>query len=232
MIPMQGTQGRKTLVEEGTSFKGSLSSTCPVEVKGRVEGDVTAPALSVSASGSVHGKVKVGEMQSHGELAGEFDADVVQLQGTVKDRTIIRAKSLEVKLSPTEGKMQVVFGECQLEVAVRRLGPRSWREVRRPPQPVRTKKAPKARASRPRAPKRPKPRRARACDRRPTRTAPRRPASARRAPCRATAQVHRERASPERRIARASSTVDFRAVVATPTSRSRAGSHRPVASCA
>jgi cytoskeletal protein CcmA (bactofilin family) len=116
MIPTQGTQGRKTLVEEGTSFKGSLSSTCPVEVKGRVEGDVTAPALSVSASGSVHGKVKVGEMQSHGELSGEFDADVVQLQGSVKDRTIIRAKSLEVKLSPTEGKMQVVFGECQLEV--------------------------------------------------------------------------------------------------------------------
>jgi cytoskeletal protein CcmA (bactofilin family) len=116
MIPIQGTQGRKTLVEEGTSFKGSLSSTCPVEVKGRVEGDVTAPALSVSASGSVHGKVKVGEMQSHGELSGEFDADVVQLQGSVKDRTIIRAKSLEVKLSPAEGKMQVVFGECQLEV--------------------------------------------------------------------------------------------------------------------
>jgi cytoskeletal protein CcmA (bactofilin family) len=114
--PMHGMQGRRTLVEEGTSFKGSLSSTCPVEVKGRVEGDVTAPALSVSASGSVHGKVKVGEMQSHGELAGEFDADVVQLSGSVKDRTIIRAKSLEVKLSPAEGKMQVVFGECQLEV--------------------------------------------------------------------------------------------------------------------
>ncbi len=116
MIPMQGTQGRKTLVEEGTSFKGSLSSTCPVEVKGRVEGDVTAPALSVSASGSVHGKVKVGEMQSNGELSGEFDADIVQLSGSVKDRTIIRAKSLEVKLTPAEGKMQVVFGECQLEV--------------------------------------------------------------------------------------------------------------------
>jgi cytoskeletal protein CcmA (bactofilin family) len=114
--PMHGTQGRKTLVEEGTSFKGSLSSTCPIEVKGRVEGDVSAPALSVSASGSVHGKVKVGDMQSHGELAGEFDADTVQLSGSVKDRTIIRAKSLEVKLAPAEGKLQVVFGECQLEV--------------------------------------------------------------------------------------------------------------------
>ena len=108
--------GRKTLVEEGTQFKGSLSSDCPIEVKGRVEGDLTAPALAVSTSGAVHGKVKVGEMRSQGELAGEFDADVVQLSGTVKDNTVIRAKSLEVKLQPAEGKMQVIFGECELEV--------------------------------------------------------------------------------------------------------------------
>ena len=108
--------GRKTLVEEGTQFKGSLSSDCPIEVKGRVEGDLTAPALAVSASGAVHGKIKVGEMKSQGELAGEFDADVVQLSGTVKDNTVIRAKSLEVKLAPANGKMQVIFGECELEV--------------------------------------------------------------------------------------------------------------------
>jgi len=108
--------GKKTLVEEGTSFKGSLSSTCPVVVKGRVEGDVSAPSLQVSASGAVHGKVKVGEMQSHGELSGEFDAETVQLSGSVKDNTIVRARSLEVKLAPTNGKLQVVFGECTLDV--------------------------------------------------------------------------------------------------------------------
>jgi cytoskeletal protein CcmA (bactofilin family) len=108
--------GKKTLVEEGTSFKGSLSSTCPVVVRGRVEGDVSAPSLQVSATGAVHGKVKVGEMQSQGELSGEFDADIVQLSGSVKDNTIVRAKSLEVKLAPTNGKLQVVFGECSLEV--------------------------------------------------------------------------------------------------------------------
>jgi len=107
---------RKTLVEEGTQFKGSLSSDCPIEVKGRIEGDLAAPALSVSGSGAVHGKVKVGELHSQGELAGEFDADVVQLSGTVKDNTVIRAKSLEVKLAPANGKMQVIFGECELEV--------------------------------------------------------------------------------------------------------------------
>jgi cytoskeletal protein CcmA (bactofilin family) len=114
-------KGKRTLVEEGTQFKGSLSSDCPVEVKGRIEGDVSAPALAVSVSGAVHGKVKVGEIRSEGELAGEFDADTVQLSGTVRDNTTLRAKSLEVKLAPQNGKMQVIFGECELEVGIEQL---------------------------------------------------------------------------------------------------------------
>ena len=108
--------GKRTLVEEGTQFKGSMSSSCPIVVKGKIDGDVSAPSLQVSSTGSVHGKVKVGEMESQGELSGEFDADVVQLSGTVRDKTVVRAKSLEVKLAPTTGKMQVVFGECVLDV--------------------------------------------------------------------------------------------------------------------
>jgi cytoskeletal protein CcmA (bactofilin family) len=113
---MSDPKGRRTLVEEGTQFKGSMSSDCPIEVKGRIEGDLAAPALAVSPSGAVHGRVKVGEIRSQGELAGEFDADMVQLSGTVRDNTVIRAKSLEVKLAPANGKMQVIFGECELEV--------------------------------------------------------------------------------------------------------------------
>ena len=108
--------GRHTLVEEGTQFKGSLSSNCPIVVRGRIEGDLAAPSLTVSASGGVRGTVKVGEMRSEGEIAGEFDADMVQLSGVVKDNTVIRTKSLEVKLHSDAGKMQVIFGECALEV--------------------------------------------------------------------------------------------------------------------
>jgi cytoskeletal protein CcmA (bactofilin family) len=116
MSDSKNNSDRKTLVEEGTQFKGSLSSNCPIEVKGRIEGDVTAPALSVALGGAVHGKVKVGEIRSQGELAGEFDADIVVLSGTIKDNTVIRAKSLEVKLASANSKMQVIFGECELEV--------------------------------------------------------------------------------------------------------------------
>jgi cytoskeletal protein CcmA (bactofilin family) len=107
---------RKTLVEEGSQFKGSLTSSCPIVVRGRIEGDVQAPSLTISSSGAVHGKVKVDELRSQGELSGECDADIVQLSGSVRDNTIIRAKSLEVRLVPASGKMQVVFGECTLDV--------------------------------------------------------------------------------------------------------------------
>src|SRR5262245_59487970 len=107
---------KHTLVEDGTEFKGSLTSKCPIVVKGKVEGEVAAPALTVSDTGAVHGRAKVGDIHSQGELAGEFDADTVQLPGRVKDNTILRARSLDIKLSPEKGKMQVVFGECTLEV--------------------------------------------------------------------------------------------------------------------
>jgi cytoskeletal protein CcmA (bactofilin family) len=109
------TGGKQTVVEEGTHFKGSMTSTCPVLVNGRVEGDIETPALSVSGTGSVKGKAKVGEVHSQGEIEGEFDADTVRLAGRIRDNTVIRAKSLEVKLT-SDNKMQVIFGECELAV--------------------------------------------------------------------------------------------------------------------
>src|SRR5262245_17314463 len=111
-----GATEKRTLIEEGTMFKGSLTSTCPIHVKGTVEGDLAAPSLMIAASGAVSGRVKAGELRSEGELSGEVDVDKVQLSGSVKDNTVIRAKALEVKLTVTGAKMQVVFGECALEV--------------------------------------------------------------------------------------------------------------------
>ena len=110
------TTEKRTLVEEGTTFKGSLTSTCPILVRGTINGDLEAPSLTVAASGTVSGKVKAGELKSDGEISGEFDVDKVVLSGAVKDNTVIRAKALEVKLAVTGSKMQVVFGEVQLDI--------------------------------------------------------------------------------------------------------------------
>ena len=79
---------KKTLVEEGTEFKGSLVSKCPVAVNGRVEG----------------------------EIAGEVEAESVLLSGRVSNNTIIRAKTLEVKPVAESAALRVTFGDCVLEV--------------------------------------------------------------------------------------------------------------------
>lgn len=114
--PINSATEKRTLVEEGTTFKGTLTSTCPIFVKGGIEGDIQAPSLTVATSGTVSGKVKAGELKSEGVLAGEVDVEKVTLSGSVKDNTVIKAKSLEVKLAGNNSKMQVVFGECELEV--------------------------------------------------------------------------------------------------------------------
>lgn len=108
--------GKHTLVEEGTEFKGTMSSNCPIVVMGKVEGEVAGPVIHVTATGVVAGNVKVKELRSDGEVAGEVEADVVRISGKVRDRTVIRARSLEVSLNATKGGMQVVFGECELAV--------------------------------------------------------------------------------------------------------------------
>jgi cytoskeletal protein CcmA (bactofilin family) len=112
----QDAKKRTTFIEEGSAFKGEFSSDCPIVVKGRIEGSISGPSLTVSATGSVAGTVKVGVIECEGELAGQYEAEVVKLSGRVRDNTVIRAKTLEVKLSPEKGMLQVVFGECNLEV--------------------------------------------------------------------------------------------------------------------
>ncbi|HEX5064047.1 MAG TPA: polymer-forming cytoskeletal protein [Kofleriaceae bacterium] len=107
--------GKHTLIEEGTEFKGSLSSNCPIVVVGKVEGDVTGPMIHVASSGVVAGKVNVKQLRSEGVLAGEVEAETVQIAGTVRDKTRIRARSLEVTLKTDKG-MEVVFGECELAI--------------------------------------------------------------------------------------------------------------------
>jgi cytoskeletal protein CcmA (bactofilin family) len=107
---------KQTTVEEGTKFKGTLHSTCQVVVRGLVEGDLTAPSVIVSETGTVVGNVKAECIRSEGVLAGRVDADDVYLSGSVRSDTVIRAKTLEVKLQRTTDKLQVTFGECILDV--------------------------------------------------------------------------------------------------------------------
>ena len=96
---------KQTILEDGTEFDGSVKSKCPITVSGKLKGEVIAPSLTITPSGSVHGQVKVSHLKSQGELAGK-----------VNDQTTIRASSLEVMLNQPGSKLQVTFGNCELQV--------------------------------------------------------------------------------------------------------------------
>jgi cytoskeletal protein CcmA (bactofilin family) len=109
---------QETVVGEGTEFEGAIRSQCPITVNGNLLGDVSGPTLIVTGTGSVRGRIKVAEVKSEGEIAGEIDAESVDLSGHVGDKTTIRATSLQVKLSQngTGGVMQVSFENCDVNV--------------------------------------------------------------------------------------------------------------------
>jgi len=132
------SETKKTLIEEGTEFKGTLTSSCAIVVMGKVEGEMTGPSVEVTESGILCGKAKVTELRSRGELAGEFDAEVVELSGRVRDKTLIRAKSLEVSLQRTEGRVEAVFGDCELAVGEAPDKARAVREATTAGQKART----------------------------------------------------------------------------------------------
>lgn len=113
----QAAKKKSTMVEEGTEFSGKLKSSCPLVVRGRVQGEVEAPSVTIAQSGSLTGTAKLGQLFSEGELSGQFDAEAVRLAGRVGHNSAIKAKTLEARVNGEEGLAPVVFmGECVLEI--------------------------------------------------------------------------------------------------------------------
>jgi cytoskeletal protein CcmA (bactofilin family) len=110
------SSSKQTVVEDGTELKGKLTSSCPVVINGVVDGELNAPEVTVASTGTVSGAIKAKRVRSQGTLSGSVEAADVFVSGTVKSNTTIVAKSLEVRLSPERGKLQVTFGECTLDV--------------------------------------------------------------------------------------------------------------------
>jgi len=113
-MPMSDDK-KQTVIADGTKFEGSIHSDCEVMIRGTLKGEVSAPSLTVSSSGAMHGRAKVEQLTVEGELSGEINAGKVVLSGKVSDQTVINAESLEV-LSQSEDGGQVSFGNCELRV--------------------------------------------------------------------------------------------------------------------
>lgn len=116
-MPIEASKTPKqTVVEEGTEFKGTIKSSCAVVINGTIDGDVDAPEVTVTRSGSIAGAVKATKLRAQGTLSGKVEATDVFLSGVVRSNTAIKAKRLEAKLGSDSAQIEVTFGECALEV--------------------------------------------------------------------------------------------------------------------
>lgn len=116
IMPTEAKTPKQTLIEEGTEFKGTLKSSCPVVINGAIDGEVDAPEITVARAGTVAGSLKATKVRSQGTLSGKVEASDVFLSGVVRSNTSIKAKRLEVKLGSDSAQIEVNFGECSLEV--------------------------------------------------------------------------------------------------------------------
>src|SRR5437763_11085431 len=96
---MSDPKTKRTLVDEGTELTGTIRSQVPIVVLGKIDGDVSGPSITVAPGGILAGKIKVKELTSEGEVAGEIDAESVKLSGRVRDKTVIRSRTLQVSLA-------------------------------------------------------------------------------------------------------------------------------------
>src|SRR3954470_5503435 len=109
--PPEIKTGKRTVIEDGTVFKGTLAASGPILARGHLDGEVSGPALEVTETGVVAGKVKVSDLRSRGELAGRFEAEDVVLSGKIRDETLIVAKTLEVTATTA-----ITLEDCELRI--------------------------------------------------------------------------------------------------------------------
>jgi hypothetical protein len=108
--------GRASVIDQGAVFKGTITASSTVIVRGTLEGEITGPGLEVDASGVVVGHAKVTRLRSSGELEGTYEAEQAEVFGRLRDGVLIRADSLTVANSEEETSNHVLFGEVELEI--------------------------------------------------------------------------------------------------------------------
>jgi cytoskeletal protein CcmA (bactofilin family) len=105
---------KRTVIEEGAELTGVFRLQHPLVVLGKLEGEISGPALLIRDGGVVAGRVKVGELRSSGEIGGEIDVQMAHLSGRVRDKTVLRTRTLELHSQHTAG-MPAMFLDCEIE---------------------------------------------------------------------------------------------------------------------
>ena len=132
-----GKKSATSIVTADLKIKGDLESEGDIQLEGQVFGTVSAPSLTISESGAVHGEIFVDTLRVYGKIVGTSRAKVVDLaksshvvgdifhqQLTIETGAYIdghckRVDNAEVKPAPKEAVREVRAPEPRAEAPAR-----------------------------------------------------------------------------------------------------------------
>lgn len=85
---------KASVISPGVLIKGSIQSPGPLHFQGEVEGEVTAPQVSLGPTAKMRGKLNCEELAIHGLMEGEVVCgelsmgQTARLEGSVRCRTL------------------------------------------------------------------------------------------------------------------------------------------------
>lgn len=113
---MDSNDEQITTIANGSAIKGSIKSQCNVVIDGHMEGDVEAPLVRISASGTLIGNVSANSIESFGSISGEMHASKFVLNGRIEKDSKIIADSIEFSDAEADQSVGITLGECEIYV--------------------------------------------------------------------------------------------------------------------
>jgi cytoskeletal protein CcmA (bactofilin family) len=117
-----------TRISEDMTIEGDLSCSGPLEVWGKIDGDVVAGKLEIMTGGRVEGTVEADELVVRGEHVGSAICSAVMISADAIVQSRITAKTLACEAGATiSGNFQVA-GEVSPPDAANAVRPRTERD--------------------------------------------------------------------------------------------------------
>lgn len=108
-----------TRISEDVTIEGDLSCPGPVEVWGRIDGDVVAAKLAIMTGGRIDGNIEADELLVRGEHTGTATCSSVEIFEAAVVTATITSKTLACEAGATiSGKFEII-GESRTPGAAR-----------------------------------------------------------------------------------------------------------------
>jgi cytoskeletal protein CcmA (bactofilin family) len=88
---------KPTVVSEGASFDGNITTLGSVHIEGKFKGSIKAAKVTVSKLGSVNGKIDATTLNVFGHLKGDANCDNLSLSSEANISAKITYKSISIQ---------------------------------------------------------------------------------------------------------------------------------------